>query len=69
MCPKPTSAAAGRAPTKNLAWFAQHANAVDVFANIWNAAPKLIAQARQGRITLLDPDTLPAVTSVLRPLT
>ncbi|HUB46015.1 MAG TPA: AAA family ATPase [Acetobacteraceae bacterium] len=54
---------------ENLTWFAQHANAVDEFANIWNAAPKLIAQARQGRITLLDPDTLPAVTSVLRPLT
>ncbi|HTW71476.1 MAG TPA: AAA family ATPase [Acetobacteraceae bacterium] len=53
---------------ENLAWFALHADAVDVFANIWNAPPKLIAQAREGRIALLDADTLPAVTSVLRPL-
>lgn len=53
---------------ENLAWFAQHADAVDVFANIWNAPPKLIAQARNGRLALLDADTLPAVTSVLGPL-
>ena len=53
---------------ENLAWFAQHADAVDVFANVWNAPPQLIAQAREGRITLLDADTLPAVTSALRPL-
>jgi predicted ABC-type ATPase len=51
----------------NLTWFAQYADAVDVFANLWNAPPKLTAQARKGRITLLDADTLPAVTSVLRP--
>lgn len=53
---------------ENLAWFAQHADAVDVFANNWNAEPKPVAQARTGRVTLLDADTLPAVTFVLRPL-
>lgn len=54
---------------KNLAWFAQHADAVDVFANTWDAEPKLVAHARAGRVALLDADTLPAVTQVLRPLT
>lgn len=28
---------------ENLAWFAQHADAVDVFANTWNAQPNLVA--------------------------
>lgn len=54
---------------ENLAWFAQHADAVDVFANTWDAQPKLVAQARAGRVALLDADTLPAVTPALRPLT
>ena len=53
---------------ESLAWFARHADAVDAFANLWNAPPKLIAQAREGRTTLLDANALPAVTSALRPL-
>jgi predicted ABC-type ATPase len=53
---------------ENLGWFAQHADSVDVFANTWDAQPTLIAYARKGRVTLLDTDTLPAVTHVLRPL-
>ena len=48
---------------------AQHADAVDVFANTWDAQPKLVAQARAGRVALLDADTLPAVTQALRSLT
>jgi predicted ABC-type ATPase len=54
---------------ENLAWFAQHADAVDVLANTWDAQPKLVAQARAGRVALLHADTLPAVTQALRPLT
>jgi predicted ABC-type ATPase len=53
---------------ENLAWFAQHIDAVDVLANIWDAPPKLVARARAGRVELCDPDTLPAVTAALRPL-
>jgi predicted ABC-type ATPase len=53
----------------NLAWFARHADAVEVIANTWDALPKLIASARAGRVELLDPVTLPAVTCVLQPLT
>jgi hypothetical protein len=48
---------------------APHADAVDVFANTWDAQPKLIVTARAGRVALHDPETLPAVTQVLRPLT
>ncbi len=54
---------------ENLAWFAQHADAADVFANTWDAQPSLVARARAGRVELLDADALPAVTQVLRPLT
>lgn len=54
---------------ENLAWFARHADAVDVFANTWNAQPKLVAQSRAGRVALLDAEVLPAVTRALRPLT
>jgi predicted ABC-type ATPase len=54
---------------ENLAWFTQHADAVDVFANTWDAQPRLVAQARAGRVALLHAETLPAVTQVLRPLT
>jgi predicted ABC-type ATPase len=53
---------------QNLAWFAQCADAVDVFANRWEVPPTLIARARAGRVALIDADTLPAVTAVLRPL-
>ena len=53
---------------ENPAWFAQHADAVDVFANTWNAQPTLVARARAGEVTLFDAATLPAVTQVLRPL-
>jgi len=53
---------------ENLAWFARHADAVDVFANTWEAQPCLIAQARAGEVTLLGAEMLPAVTQVLRPL-
>ncbi len=53
----------------NLAWFARHAGRVDVYANaIWGEPPILVARARAGRVEILDPDTLPAVTAVLRPL-
>ena len=40
-----------------------------MFANTWDAQPKLVAQARAGRVALLDADTLRAVTQALRPLT
>jgi predicted ABC-type ATPase len=53
---------------ENLAWFVQHADAVDVFANTWDARPKLVATARAGQVALHDPETLPAVTQVLQPL-
>jgi predicted ABC-type ATPase len=53
---------------ENLAWFARHADAVDVFANTWDAQPRLVAQAGAGRVVVLDSDTLPAVTQVLHPL-
>lgn len=53
---------------ESLGWFAQHADSVDVFANTWDAQPRLIARSRMGRVTLLDAETLPAVTRVLRPL-
>jgi predicted ABC-type ATPase len=54
---------------ENLAWFAQHADAVDVFANTWDVQPRLVAQARAGDVTLLDTKTRPAVTQALQPLT
>jgi predicted ABC-type ATPase len=54
---------------ENLAWFARHADSVDVFANcVPGLAPTLVARARSGRVAILDPDTLPAVTAALRPL-
>jgi predicted ABC-type ATPase len=54
---------------ENLAWFARQANAVDVVANATHGVPPvLVARARAGRVELLDHHTLPAVTSVLRPL-
>jgi hypothetical protein len=48
---------------------APHADAVDVFANTWDAQPKLIVTARAGQVALHDPETLPAVTQMLQPLT
>ena len=53
---------------ENLAWFAQHADAVDVFANTWDAQAVPVARARAGQVTLLDNATLPAVAHVLQPL-
>ncbi len=55
---------------ENLAWFAQHADAVDVYANAgWEERPTLVGQARAGRVRLLNADILPAVTAALTPLT
>lgn len=54
---------------ENLAWFAQHADAVDVFANAAHGAPPvLVARVRAGHVEILDAHVLPAVTSALRPL-
>jgi predicted ABC-type ATPase len=54
---------------ENLAWFARHADAVDVFANAARGVPPvLVARVRAGHVELLDIDALPAVTAVLRPL-
>ena len=53
----------------NLAWFARHADAVDVFANAgWEGPPVLVARARAGRVAILDTETLPAATAALAPL-
>lgn len=53
----------------NLAWFAQHADSVEVYANAgWETPPTLVARGVAGRVQILDPDILPAVTEVLRPL-
>ncbi len=54
---------------ENLAWFARHADAVDVYANSqWEAPPALVARAVAGQVTLFDADALPAVTTALQPL-
>lgn len=54
---------------ENLAWFARRADIVEVSGNAgWAVPPTLIARAVAGHVTLLDPDTLPAVTEALRPL-
>ena len=54
---------------ENLAWFARRADIVEVYGNAgWEVSPTLIARAVAGHVTLLDPDTLPAVTEALRPL-
>ena len=54
---------------ENLAWFARHADAVDVFANgVHGAPPVLVARVRAGHVELLDADVLPTVTAALRPL-
>lgn len=54
---------------ENLAWFARHADRVDVYANPdWPAPSIRVARAIASRVTLFDPDTLPAVTAALRPL-
>lgn len=54
---------------ENLAWFAQHADEVDVFDNSgYGQPPRLIATARAGAVTLLDRHALPEVTRVLVPL-
>ena len=54
---------------ENLAWFARHADAVDVFANAARGVPPvLVARVRAGHVELLDLDAPPAVTAVLRSL-
>lgn len=54
---------------ENLAWFAQHADEVQVFDNSREGGPpRLIATARAGIVTLRDRDALPEVTRVLAPL-
>jgi predicted ABC-type ATPase len=53
----------------NLAWFAQHAAAVDVFDNAASGQPpRLVAFARRGSVTIMDAVALPDVTASLRPL-
>ena len=48
---------------------ARRADIVEVYGNAgWSVPPTLIARAVAGHVTLLDPDTLPAVTEALRPL-
>ena len=54
---------------ENLAWFARHADAVEVYANAgWYAPPTLVARALARRVEILDPDALPAAAEALRPL-
>ena len=53
---------------ENLAWFAQHADSVEVYANAgWETPPTLVARVMVGRVRIFDPDILPAVTEALRP--
>ena len=53
----------------NLAWFAIHADMLDVYDNAEDgAAPRIIARVRVGRVEMLDESALPSVTAALAPL-
>lgn len=53
---------------KNLARLVPIADEVTVFLNAGNGRPRIVAEAKAGRVVIHDPVGLPAVTAVLAPL-